>query len=318
VYLQAAPSITLGSLRLWLAITRSIAANRTERIMNKTLLGYVPNESPIYAIHPFVKLFFLLVVSLFPLFVSAPEWNILLILIIFALMWYSRVNMKTVRIYIPVAISMGTIILLSYTVLGGIHPEYQLLFRIVGVHIYWERVRDAVVVYFRILPMIMTMVFFLTTSRERDLIVAMCSIRAPFVVTYVFAMALRSAGMVLEDFQIVRQAEQARGFDSAGKSLIYKIRKYVMYMIPLFALSLRRSEEFTNALVARGYAFTGEASRVKRANYILTHYHFSTVDIILTAIIGLSFVVLLVLRYGFNYFSLEDSWIMDWLRQILS
>lgn len=285
--------------------------------MNKTLLGYVPNESPIYAIHPFVKLFFLLVVSLFPLLFAAPDWNIALMLVIVAAMWYSRVNMKTLRLYVPVAISMGSIILLSYTVLGGIHPEYQLLVNLAGVHIYWERVRDAIVVYFRILPMIFTMVFFLTTSRERDLIVAMRSIRMPFVVTYVFAMALRSAGMVLEDFQIVRQAEQARGFDSEGKSIAYKVRKYVMYMIPLFALSLRRSEEFTNALVARGYAFTGEASRVKRADYVLTHYQFRTVDLVLTAIIGLSFIVLLVLRYSFHFFALEDSLIINGLKQTL-
>ena len=55
--------------------------------MNKTLLGYVPEESPIYAIHPFVKLFFLLVVSLFPMFIAAPEINLLLMLIIIFLMW---------------------------------------------------------------------------------------------------------------------------------------------------------------------------------------------------------------------------------------
>jgi energy-coupling factor transport system permease protein len=285
--------------------------------MNKTLLGYVPVESPIYAVHPFVKLFFLLVVSLFPLFISAPEWNFALIVLIGILMWISRVNMRTLRIYVPVAISMGSIILLSYTVLGGVHPEYQLITRILGINIYWERIRDAIVVYFRILPMIFTMVFFLTTSRERDLIVAMRSIRVPFVVTYVFAMALRAAGMVLEDFQIVRQAEQARGFDSKGKSIPYKIRKYVMYMIPLFALSLRRSEEFANALVARAYAFTGEASRVKRADYILTHYTFHFYDWIFTALVAISFIVLIVLRYGFGYFSLENSVFINWLHGIL-
>ena len=46
--------------------------------MNKTLLGYVPEQSPIYAVHPFVKLFFLLVVSLFPMFIASPEWNLAL------------------------------------------------------------------------------------------------------------------------------------------------------------------------------------------------------------------------------------------------
>lgn len=286
--------------------------------MNKTLLGYVPNESPIYNIHPFVKLFFLLIVSLFPLFVTAPEWNMGLMLAIILLMWISRVNMRTLKIYVPVAVSMGSIILLSYTVLGGTHPEYELLTRIIGVNIYWERIRDAIIVYFRILPMIFTMVFFLSTSRERDVIVAMRSIRMPFVVTYVFAMALRAAGMVLEDFQIVRQAEQARGFDPTGKSIAYKIRQYVMYMIPLFALSLRRSEEFTNALVARGYAFTGEASKVKRADYILTHYAFKSYDFAFTIIIGLLFVILLVMHYGYDFFSMDKSWLIDLLRTIVS
>ncbi len=286
--------------------------------MNKTLLGYVPTQSPIYAIHPLVKLFFLLIVSLFPMFVAAPEWNMLLMLVIILLMWISRVDMRTLKIYVPVAISMGSIIIISYVLLGGTHPEYQLIAQFAGIKVYWERVRDAIVVYFRILPMIFTMVFFLSTSRERDVIVAMRTIRLPFVVTYVFAMALRSAGMVLEDFQIVRQAEQARGFDTTGKSLAYKIRKYVNYMIPLFALSLRRSEEFTNALVARGYAFTGEASRIKRADYVLTHYSFKYYDAIFTALISISFVGLLIMRYGYNYFGVDESALMNWLKNYLT
>jgi len=275
--------------------------------MNKTMLGYVPVKSPIYAIHPFVKLFFLMIVSLFPMFISAPEWNALLMIIVLLFMWLSKVDMKILRIYIPVAVSMGTIILFSYVIVSGVYPDYHIIARFLGIRVYWERIRDAIVVYFRILPMIATMVFFLTTSRERDVIVAMRSVKIPFVVTYVFAMALRSAGMVLEDFQIVRQAEQARGFDTTGKPLTYKIRKYIMYMIPLFALSLRRSEEFTNALVARGYAFTGEASKVKRADYILTHYSFKPYDMVISILIGVSFIALLLLKFGFGYFNLDTS-----------
>lgn len=286
--------------------------------MNKTLLGYVPNESPIYGIHPFVKLFFLLVVSLFPMFIPSPEFNLLTTVFVLLLMVYSKVDLRILRIYIPVAISMGWIILLSYTVLGGEHPEFELLARVIGINFYWERLRDGLVVYCRILPMIATMVFFLTTSRERDVIVAMRSVRVPFVVTYVFAMALRASGMVLEDFHIVRQAEQARGFDTTGKSLGYKIRKYIMYMIPLFALSLRRTEEFTNALVARGYAFTGEAAKVKRADYILTHYTFTRLDAALVTLIGAAFVALLVMRFGLGMFNIENSWLLNGLYRLLS
>ncbi len=103
----------------------------------------------------------MLIVSLFPLFISAPEWNFALMLFLLFLLGYSRVSLNTIKIYIPVAISMGSIILISYTILGGTHPDYHLLSRLGPVNIYWERVRDALVIYFRILPMILTMVFFL-------------------------------------------------------------------------------------------------------------------------------------------------------------
>ena len=98
----------------------------------------------------------------------------------------------------------------------------------------------------------------------------------------------------------------------------YRLRQYVMYMIPLFALSLRRAEEFTNALVARGYAFTGEASRVRRADYILTHYSFKYYDTIFTILISTSFILLLVLRYGYQFFSIEQSWLINWLYTTLT
>jgi energy-coupling factor transporter transmembrane protein EcfT len=283
--------------------------------MHKTLLGYIPEDSPIYKLHPFVRLLFLLIVSFLPLLIPAPEWNFLILIIVLVLILYARVNIRVLRIYVPVAISMGMIILISYTLLGGYHPEYKVLFTLFGKPFYWERIRDALVVYVRILPMIATMVFFLTTSSERDIIAAMRSIKIPFVVTYTFAMGLRAAGMVLEDFSIIRQAEQARGFDISGKPLTYKIRKYVMYMIPLFAISLRRTEEFTNALVARGFSFTGEASKVKRADYILSCYQFHFYDGLIATLIITCFIIVVLLHYKFGYFSLEKSLINVWFGQ---
>ncbi len=282
--------------------------------MNKTLLGYVPEASFIYRVHPTVKVLFLLIVSLFPMFISAVEWNVLLIGVLLFLIVVSRVDMRSLRMYVPVAISMGTIILLSYTVLGGRHPQYQVVAQLLGVPFYWERIRDALVVYFRILPMILTMVFFLSTTREREIIAAFRAVRIPFVITYVMAMSMRAAGMVLEDFRIVRQAEQARGFDTKGKSIGYKIRKYVMYMIPLFALSLRRSEEFTNALVARGYSFR---SKIKRPDYILSRYTFAWWDGFACLLLIALFIVLLVARYRYGRFTMEDSILLAWLKTLL-
>lgn len=284
--------------------------------MNKTILGYVPEESPLYRIHPFVRLLFLMVVSLFPMFISSPEWNFSIILLVLVILIYSKVNLKTLRVYIPLSISMGILILLTHTVLGGRHPEFAVVFRIFGFPIYYERIVAAVDVYARILPMIFVMVLFLSTSRERDILVAFRWAKIPFVVTYLGAMALRSVGMVIEDFSIVRQAEKARGFDPKGKSIRYKMRQFVMYIIPLFALALRRSDEFANAIVARGYSFTGLRG-LDRADYILHQYQFRTRDLVLTVVIILALVGVLIARYGFGYLGLDDSLTVRLLESLL-
>jgi len=275
--------------------------------MNKTILGYVPEESPIYRTHPFVRVFFLLVVSLFPMCIAAPEWNFILVILVILLMRYSRIDLATLRFYVPVSMSMGSIILISYILVSGHHPEFIQLASLGPIRIYFERIRDAIVVYLRVLPMIFITVFFLSTSRERDIIVAMRSIRVPFVITYLTAMALRAAGMVMEDFSIVRQAEQARGYDPVGKPIAYKLKQWVMYMVPLFALSLRRADEFSNALVARGYNFTGVLKAPKRADYVLTHYRFHASDAAIIILLSGALVALMVLRYRYGYFTLEGS-----------
>ncbi len=284
--------------------------------MHKTILGYVPEESPIYSLHPFVRVYFLLIVSLFPMIISSPDWNFVLILVVFVLLRYSRVTFSTLKLYIPISISMGTLILLSYTVLGGRHPEFHEVTNLLGIPIYFERIVAAIEVYMRILPMIFVMVLFLSTTRERDILVAMRWARLPFTVTYLVALSLRAVGMVIEDFSIVRQAEKARGYDPKGKSLPYKLRQFVMYIIPLMGLAIRRSEDFSNALVARGYSFTG-LRRVKRPDYVLTKYRFGVVDAIVVAVLTVLLIVLLVVRYGFGMLTLEDSLVMMWLRQWL-
>jgi len=284
--------------------------------MNKTILGYVPEESPIYSLHPFVRVYFLMIVSLFPMIISSPDWNFVLIVVTLVLLEYSRVTLSTLKLYVPISVSMGVLILLSYTVLGGRHPEFYQVFSLFGVPIYFERIVAAVEVYMRILPMIFVMVLFLSTTRERDLLVAMRWAKMPFTVTYLVAMSLRAVGMVIEDFSVVRQAEKARGYDPKGKSIPYKLRQFVMYIIPLMGLAIRRSEEFSNALVARGYSFTG-LHRVKRPDYVLTKYHFKTLDGIIVLFLTLSLVLLVVARYGYGMFTLEGSLTLKLLREWL-
>lgn len=275
--------------------------------MKKTLLGYIPEESPIYQLHPLTRVAFLLIVSIYPMLIEAPEWNLALTIIMLGLLVYAKVRMDTIKNYVPIFGSMFFIILISYTLFGGYDPAYIPIAHLGSLTIYYQPVRWAIVTYMRLIPMIFVVIFFFSTSRERDMIVAMRTCKVPFTITYLVGMGLRSVGMVMEDFLIVREAEKARGFDTKGKSLLYKLKQFIMYIVPLFGLALRRSEEFSNALTARAYTFRGLLKQQKRADYVLTHYHLAFTDYAIMFILILALILLVIARYHYGLMSVESS-----------
>jgi hypothetical protein len=49
---------------------------------------------------------------------------------------------------------------------------------------------------------------------------------------------------------------------------------------------------------------------------VLTHYSFKYYDAIFTAVISLTFLAILVLRYGYHYFSADQSLLLQGLRNL--
>lgn len=160
---------------------------------------------------------------------------------------------------------------------------------------------------------------YFSTNRERETLVAVRSLRAPFVVTYFFSLALRSAGMFLEDMRIIREAERARGLDENSMSLRDRAKLYVMYMIPLFTLAIRRTDEISNALYARGYTPSGRLENgAKRSDFILTKYPIRKLDIFLIGAMILIFVTVMILRTQYGFFTVEQSPLYQYFLGLLS
>ncbi|MEW6623512.1 MAG: energy-coupling factor transporter transmembrane component T [Bacillota bacterium] len=168
-------------------------------------------------------------------------------------------------------------------------------------------IRWALVSYIRILALILASIFYFSTNRERDILAGFRSMGMPFVVSYFFGLALRSAGMFIEDLRTVREAEQARGLDYSVVSFKDKLKFYAMYMIPLFTLALRRGDEISNALFARGYSFGGKPPGGKRVDYVLTKYSMSIFDKPLIALLGVAFLALVFIKFKYNLFSVDNS-----------
>jgi energy-coupling factor transport system permease protein len=81
-----------------------------------------------------------------------------------------------------------------------------------------------------------------------------------------------------------------------------------MYMIPLFTLAIRRTDEISNALYARGYTPSGRIEGGgKRSDYILTEYPVRAIDVVLMVLMVVAFAVVGYLHIAHGYFSMQDS-----------
>jgi energy-coupling factor transporter transmembrane protein EcfT len=242
------------------------------QIAKKTLLGMIPVDSPFYRYHPVTRLVLLIFLSVTPLFINMPEINLGLILLALALLRWGRVQMQQIKRYLPllatVAIFMFTVAFLAPGDRGKLAP-----FTMLGLTFYFQPMWWAFVSYCRLIAMLFGTILYFTTNRERDTLVALRSLRLPFPVSYVAALSLRSAGMFMEDFKTIRQAEQARGLDLDSIALGEKVKLYTMYTVPLLAVALRRADEISNALFARGYTLSGRpAGGGPRSDYLRRRY----------------------------------------------
>jgi energy-coupling factor transporter transmembrane protein EcfT len=232
----------------------------------------IPVDSPFYGYHPVTRMALLIFLSVTPLFIDMPEINLGLILITLALLRWGKVRMQQIRRYLPL---LATVALFMFGVAFLAPGDRAKLtaFRVQGVTFYFEPMWWAFVSYCRLVAMLFGTILYFSTNRERDTLVALRSLRVPFAVSYVVALSLRSAGMFMEDFRTIRQAEQARGLDLESMSVGEKVKLYTMYTVPLFAVALRRADEISNALFARGYTLSGRpAGGGERTDYLRRRY----------------------------------------------
>lgn len=286
--------------------------------MRRTLLGTVPVTSPLYALHPVTRLFTLLVFSVIPMFMDPPEINFVLLILLFLYMKWARVDISGLRIYLPLVFTVAFFMFSVSILFPTKNPDYH-TFEFLGIKFYLESLYWTFASYIRLMAMLFGTIQYFSTNRERETLVAVRSLKAPFAVTYFLTLALRAAGMFMEDLRTIREAERARGLDETSLSLSDRAKLYAMYMIPLFTLAIRRTDEISNALHARGYTISGKMiTGEKRSDYILTKYAFNRIDLILIVIMLLIFITVAVLRIGFGFFVVVQSPLRQFLIQLLS
>ena len=275
--------------------------------MRRTLLGTVPVHSPLYQLHPLTRFITLLFFGIISMFIDWPLVNIALLVVIILYISWAKVDISGLKIYAPLTITVAIFMFTVSIGFPGRDPQ-NVPFHFLGLTLYVQPLYFTFASYWRLMAMLFGTIQYFSTNRERETLVAIRSLRTPFVITYFFSIALRAAGMFMEDMKTIREAERARGMDESALSLVERAKLYAMYLIPLFTLAIRRTDEISNALYARGYTPSGKMENGgQRSDYILSKYPFHTIDSVLIAAMIVIFVVMGVLRIGFGVFSIGSD-----------
>ncbi len=275
--------------------------------MRRSLLGYLPEESPIFSLHPVTKVLFLLVVSAYPMLTQLPEANLAGSLFMLALFKAAKVDLSVIKGYKMAFVNLFFVIAIAYTFFGGYRPEYTVLLRLGPIRVCWENLRWAILVYLQLVLAILVIIFFLSTMRERDVVVGLRTLRLPFVVCYLAGLSLRSIGLSIIDFFTIREAEKARALDLAELPFSEKVKKFGLYIVPLVGLAIRRAEEVSNALDSRAFRFSGLFKGGKRTDYIPKKYKIRGADVALIAIMFAFLAAIVFVNYQYGWLRAENS-----------
>jgi energy-coupling factor transport system permease protein len=118
----------------------------------------------------------------------------------------------------------------------------------------------------RIFVLILASIILMSTTSERELVEAFRKIRIPYVVTFIFMLALRFLPTLAADLDTIKEAQMSRGTEYEKGSILERGKKLVSAMIPLLVISFRRVEIISNALEARAFQVSGFKG-IKRTFY---------------------------------------------------
>lgn len=279
--------------------------SKKSKKMCKTVLGFVPAESPVYAFHPTTRLIYYLFMSFLPLVFQTPELELLLVAVSMGLYLWSGVPLKNLKLYGRMMILILCFISFSYIAFPTVTPG-EVPIAIGPLLVYRSSLLRGLLIYTRIIALLFATIVYFSTNRERDILVAFRCLHIPFVVSYFIGLVLRSAGTFLDDYKIVKEAEKARGLDMAEAPFLTKVTHFPMYMIPLFTLAIRRSEDISVGLYAKGTVLLPK-NKEKRPDYMRTFYKCRPMDVVAVVFIAAVYVICSYLSAANGAFALSTS-----------
>lgn len=223
------------------------------------LFFYIERDSLVHRLHPVTKLVLLGGLCTIALVVRSPA-PLLSVLVLVLLATIAAGGLGNVRRVLVFLLFAGASALLLWTLVGR-GPTHLFL---------WmsrEGLRLGVVAALRIDSFILAGVFFLSTTRNEEIVQGLRRSGLPFPVCFAISTALRLAPSFIGTGLAVREAQRARGLDPDAGSLASRLRANIPLLVPTFLTTIRMTNHLAMSLEARGFGL-----QKKRTSLLETHF----------------------------------------------
>lgn len=257
------------------------------------ILQYVHKDAFLHRLHPYTKIFFIIIVSLMAIIATSIPFLALMVfaMLVFAaygeLLWESLQQLKLILVMSIIFILITIITLPGGETLGYVIPA-GIPFIGGFIPITSGGLIIGIVLTLRFMILIFAFQLFLISTQPRDIVHALEKVRLPIDYILMFIIALRFIPTLQIEGQRIHEAQLARGFNP-GTGLTGKVRSVAPIVIPLVSNALLRSNVLGLTIDMRGYR-TGNRTHVRERVFLSWDY--AVMGIL--AVAGCGFIVLFI------------------------
>ena len=237
--------------------------------MNNVALGqYMPLDSVVHKMDPRSKIMIMLFLMV-AIFIPAGVLGYVIIGIFILLSLYlSKLNIKyALRTMKPMLWMMAFLLVINLLVIKTGTP----LFSIKGFIIYSDAVNQTLYIVVRLMLMVIITTVLTATTKPLDLTLGIEKLLKPFekigvpahIIAMMISIALRFIPTLIEETQLIMNAQASRGVDLENGSIKEKIMAILSLIVPLFVSAFDRADQLANAMEARGYDPSRKRTRYK-------------------------------------------------------
>jgi energy-coupling factor transport system permease protein len=131
-------------------------------------------------------------------------------------------------------------------------------------HLFWRVSRESlafgVANFLKLATMMAAGLALLATTPVEELFVGLVKLRLPYAGAFAFVLALRWVPEIFATVTRVREAQEARGLAWEQGHVLTRLQRHLPLLVPIFLLTLRRSQTMAWVLEARGFQMSPRRS----------------------------------------------------------